>query len=146
MSRRKRGPNVPVFGPQMRVVGVQIVIRAGPSIKPDMFPARVLAAWLKPTDRDIAYLTGARPLASSQADISRYRRAIIAGHRRRASLLPLRQGAVIRALTPEYEQHARVLRVHPAAQAYVREGWTVVLADLSQVCAMQPVVSLAKSN
>jgi hypothetical protein len=111
----------------------------------NMYPARVLVAWLKEPD-DIGYLGGDHRVTLTNDQALLYRHLIRDGNQTRTTLPKLVQGEVVSDLPPEYERHAEQVSGQPAARPFLDEGWEIKLLRLNTIVSLQPVISLAKCN
>jgi len=103
-----------------------------------MRQARFLLGWV---DDNIATLTFANnqtgvPLTADQSVRLKQARATV-----RQRLVRHEPGNVINNKLPnEVQTHVSALQQSGAANAYWAEGWQVVMADLRQVCGIQPLI------
>jgi hypothetical protein len=102
-------------------------------------PARTLIAWMRPEEAKAA-LAGpqAGPEAAVQFEqIVADARAAVA-----ARATGIDQTGVITDAPPELADHIEQLRQNQASVAFFNEGWTVGIADLGRVCAIQPNIAI----
>ncbi len=100
-------------------------------------PARALIGWL-PEEQALRFLAGQRrDLAASEEMVARVRQARSAVDARREGV---DQGDVIREAPAALDLYIAALRESQAAKVYFDQGWTVAIADLQKVCALQPHV------
>src|SRR6266516_2707750 len=99
-------------------------------------PARALIGWMNPNEARLT-LAGRRTDADhpEHALCVEQARAAVAGR-----VPGLDQTNLVREAPVELREHLEALRQHPAGAPYFNEGWTVGLADLRTVCAIQPHV------
>lgn len=116
---------------------------SGPQIRRDFLPALVLVGWLS-NQLDERYLCGDhRPNPPVQL-LSRNRLLIKVGRGKRDALAPLENANPISPLRSVYSAHSLELHRHPNFQMKIRDGFTVRQLDLTQICGLQPLVSLMK--
>ena len=112
-------------------------IAAGPGVAQVTRPARVLIGWLPSPDAELvlASYSAQRAMLPEFVDQAlRARQAVLA----RTAFPDTAQ--VLSDPGAELAAHIAELVVHPAFEPFRLEGWQVKIADLTKVCALQPVV------
>jgi hypothetical protein len=95
--------------------------------------ARVLIGWMRPEN---AKASIAGPGVSPTAEHERTVAAAVAAVGARPAGLD--QSGVVQPAIEDLAAHLELLRQNSASAAYFAEGWTVAIAELSRVCAVQP--------
>lgn len=110
---------------------------AQPSIPIPVQPARILLGWMSEQDGAL-WLAGRRTdLQNNPEYIERSRLARNAVASRKAGL---DQGEVIHKPSEALAPYIASFSQDPVGQHFINEGWRVVIADLTKVCAVQPHV------
>jgi hypothetical protein len=98
--------------------------------------ARVLIGWMRPADARASIAgPGVTPTGEHEQTVAT---AIAAVSARAAGL---DQAGVVTPATEELTVHLELLRQNTASLPFFAEGWTVAIADLSRICAVQPHVA-----
>lgn len=104
---------------------------------------RVLLGWLRPDDAKAA-LNGQRsgvPATTESELLAADARGAVAS--RSAGV---NQDNIIEAPSPDLTIHIAGLKAIGPSAAFFNEGWTVGIADLTRVCAIQPTIMIDDSN
>jgi hypothetical protein len=112
-------------------------IAAGPGIAQVTRPARALVGWIPSPDAELvlaAYNTERARLPEYVEQATRARQAVQV-----RSPFP-DTAEIVTDPGPEIAAHISELIAQPAFDPFRAEGWHVKIADLSKVCALQPVV------
>src|SRR5438552_10111752 len=100
-------------------------------------PARALIGWMQQAEAQLMLAQRMVQLAANQSHVDR-----AAGARQTVAARPpmLEELHVLSEPGPELEGHIGSLIAQPDYQPFAAEGWSVKIADLSKVIALQPMV------
>jgi hypothetical protein len=102
---------------------------------------RGLIGWMRPTDAKASLAgPGIQPTAEHEAIAQRACAAVT------ARPVGLDQTGALSDVPNELADHVQQLKDNAASALYFNEGWRVVVADLTRVCAMQPHVATDDSS
>lgn len=113
------------------------IATGAPSLGQVTRPARVLIGWMTQQEA-VLTLAGRSVAVADSEEIKSCAAAAIAA----VNLRPegVGQDGIIQEPPDELKSHIADLMAQPAFEPFLREGWEVKIADLSKVCALQPVV------